>query len=46
MWIEVRGQKGQDDGNKHNKGDVGHENGREAVNRHNPCQPLVSLFAA
>ena len=27
MWIEVRGQKGQDDGNKHNKGYVGHENG-------------------
>jgi hypothetical protein len=26
MCIEVRGQKGQDDGNKHNKGDVGHEN--------------------
>ena len=27
MCIEVRGQNGQDDGNKHNKGYVGHENG-------------------
>jgi hypothetical protein len=44
MWIEVRGQNGQDDGNKHNKGDVGHENGLETVNRHNLCQPQVSFI--
>jgi hypothetical protein len=39
MWIEVRGQKGQDDGNKHNKGYVGHENGVKLLTAPIPVNP-------
>jgi len=39
MGIEVRGQQGQDDGNKHNKGDVGHENGVKVLIGTIPVNP-------
>ena len=45
MCVRFRDQKGHGDGNKHNKGYVGHANGREAGNRHIRCQPLVLLFS-
>ncbi len=39
MWIEVRSQKGYDDGNKHNKGDVGHENAVKLLIGPTPVNP-------